>query len=250
MSAHRARLRQESWAQRPGRPFRQALVGDVRERIRAMPDAPARIRDHLLPLLRFLEIGATNPPLTQAGYVPPGIVRQLVGEFGWWHWDKQLRSEADVPQITTLREFANEAGLTRTGRGRVVLTKPGQRTVSDSAALWERVAGALAAGEDFVCAIRELLLVKLLKGPGKRGVIEAAILPVLAEAGWKPSDEPDLDQDMLSFNLWDAIRPMDLLGMIEVGDWPDRGLRLTDFGSVTARATLWHRSTAPRQSIT
>jgi len=90
-----------------------------------MPDAPARIRDHFLPLLRFLEIGATNRPLTQAGYLPPGIVRQLVGELGWWHWDKQPRSEADVPQITTLREFANEAGLTRTGRGRVVLTKIG-----------------------------------------------------------------------------------------------------------------------------
>ena len=177
--------RQESWAQRPGCPFRQALVGNVRERIRAMPDAPARIRDHFLP-----------------------------------------------------------------GGGRVVLTKRGQRAVSDSAALWERVAGALAAAEDFVCAIRELLLVKLLKGPGKRGVIEAAILPVLAEAGWKPSDEPDLDQDIVSFNLWDAIRPIDLLGMIEVGDWPDRGLRLTDFGSVTARAILCHCSTAPRQSIT
>ncbi len=81
-------------------------------------------------------------------------------------------------------------------------------------------------------------------------MIEAAILPVLAEAGWKPSDGPDLDQDMVSFNLWDAIRPMDLLGMIEVGDWPDRGVRLTDFGSVTARAILWHCSTAPRQSIT
>jgi len=95
-----------------------------------------------------------------------------------------------------------------------------------------------------------LLLVQLQKGPGERGVIEAAILPVLAKAGCKPSDERDLHHDLVSFSLWDAIRPMDLLGMIEVGDWPDRGLRLTDFGSLTARAILWHRSTAPRQSIT
>jgi Mn-dependent DtxR family transcriptional regulator len=43
---------------------------------------------------------------------------------------------------------------------------------------------------------------------------------------------------------------MELLDMIEVGDWPDRGIRLTEFGLVSARAILWHLSTARRQSVT
>ena len=242
--------RQEFWVERLRRPLRRAFLGDVRERIRRMPHTPDGIRDRMRPLLRLLEIAATNPPLTQAGYLPPAIVRELVDEFGWWDWDKQPRSEADVPQIMTLREFAKVAGLTRAVRGHLALTRIGRRAVSDPAALWERVSGALAAGEDFADAIRELLLVQLMKGPGERGVFEAAILPVLAEAGWKPSNGPELNQDMVSFKLWDAIRPMQLLEMIEVGEWPDRGIRLTEFGFVSARAILWHRSTAPRQSIT
>lgn len=150
----------------------------------------------------------------------------------------------------TLREFAKEAGLTRATRGRLVLTEIGRRAVSDPATLWEHVCGALAAGEDFACAIRELLRVQLMKGPGERSLIEASILPVLAEAGWKPSHGRNLDESMVSFKLWDAIGPMELLGMIEVGDWPDRGMRLTELGEVSAIAILWHRSTAPRQSIT
>lgn len=241
--------RQEFWVERPRRTLRQAFLGDIRERIRRMPDPPDGIRDHMLPLLRLLEIAATNPPLTQAGYLPPPIVRELVGDLGWWDWDKQPRSEADVPQLMTLREFGKVAGLTRAARGRLALTKIGRRAMSDPAAMWERVSGALAAGEDFAAAIRELLLVQLMKEPGERGLIEAAILPVLAEAGWKPSDGRYLDQEMVSFKLWDAIRPMDRLDMIEVGEWPDRGMRLTGFGLVSARAILWHRSTAPKRSI-
>ena len=241
--------RQEFWVERSRRPLRQAFLEDVRERIRRMPATPDGVRDHMLPLLRLLEIAATNPPLTQAGYLPPAIVRELVDDLRWWDWDKQPRSEADVPQLVTLREFAKVAGLTRAPGGRLALTKIGHRALSDPAALWERVLSGLAAREDFVAAIRELLLAQLMKGPGERGVIAAAILPVLAEAGWKPSDGRDLDQDMVSFKLWDAIRPMTLLDMIEVGEWPDRGIRLTEFGFVSAGAILWHRSTAPWQSI-
>ena len=81
-------------------------------------------------------------------------------------------------------------------------------------------------------------------------MVEATTLPVLAEAGWRPSDGRELDKDMASFKLWDAIGPMKLLGMIELGDWPDRGTRLTEFGSLSVGAILWHRSTAPRRSIT
>lgn len=241
--------RQKTWAERPGRPLRQAFIGDIKEQVRKKPGAPDGVRDHLLPLLRILEITAANPPLTAAGYLPPGIVRELVGAFDWWDWDRQPRTEADVPQILTLREFARVAGLTRKARGRVALTEAGRHAVTDPAALWERVSSVLAAGEDFADAVREAVIVQLLKGPAGTRAIAATIVPVLAEAGWKPSDGGDLDQDMVSFQLWDAIRPMCLLRMIELGDRPDRETRLTESGMVSATAILWHRSTAPMQSI-
>lgn len=242
--------RQEFWAERPGRPLRQALIKDVRNKIRRLADPPEGFRDRLLPLLRLLEIAAAKPPLTQAGYLPPATVRALKREFGWWRWDGEPRSEADVPQIMTLREFAKDAGLLRKARGRLTLTEAGRRAVSDSHVLWDRVIRALAAGQDFKSALRELLMARLLKGPDERGAIQGEVLLVLAEAGWKPSDGRDLTEEMVSFQLWDAIRSMDLLGMVEVADWPDRGMSLTEFGYVSAGAILWHRSTAPRESIT
>ena len=54
---------------------------------------------------------------------------------------------------------------------------------------------------------------------------------------------------MVSFKLWDAIRPLDLLGMLEVGEWPDVDLSLTELGAATAQAVLWHRATAPTQAL-
>lgn len=55
---------------------------------------------------------------------------------------------------------------------------------------------------------------------------------------------------MVSHELWEATRPMDLLGIIDPGTWPDRDhLRLTEFGTVAAEAILWHRATGPQQSL-
>jgi hypothetical protein len=241
--------RRELWAAPPRRPLRQAILEDVRDRVRRMPATPDGVPEHLRPLLRFLEIAAASPRLTQAGYLPPPAVRELTGELRWWRWEKQPRSEADVPPIMTLRGFAREAGLVRTAAGRLALTPAGRRSLTEPTTLWERMVTALAAGRDFVHVIRELLLVRLLRGPDERGLMAAAILPILHEAGWKPADGRVLSEDMVSHRLWDAVGPMELLGMIEVGEWPDRSMRLTEFGSVTAAAILWRRSTAPGQSI-
>jgi hypothetical protein len=239
--------RRERWAERPGRPLRRAFLQAVREPIRRRPGTPADVAGQLRPLVRFLEIAAAGPTLTKAGYLPPTAVRELVAELGWSLGHRPTRSEADSPEVMTLRELAKEAALVRRTRGRLTLTPVGRRALAEPAVLWDRVVRTLAAGEDFAFAVRELVLARLLGGPSERGLIEREILPVLSEAGWRPSDGTELTRDMVSFKLWDAIRAMDLLGMIEVGEWPDRGLSLTDLGAATARAVLWHRATAPRQ---
>jgi hypothetical protein len=241
--------RQEFWSAHPGRSVRQDFLQDVRKQLRRLPDAPAGIAERLRPLTRLLEIAAEGPALTPAGYIAPDLVRQLVKEFDWWQWEKPPRSEADAHQVQTLREFAKEAGLVRPTRGHLHITALGRRSLSDPALLWRHVTQALAADDDFASAIRELLLVRLLQGAGKETAIEAEILPVLAEAGWRPSGGTELTEDMVSYKLWDAIRPMDLLGMVEVGEWPYQTLSLSEFGAISARAILWRRSTAPRQSI-
>jgi hypothetical protein len=136
----------------------------------------------------------------------------------------------------------------RTRRG-LRLTGLGRSAAADPAVLWERVVRALAAGKDFTSAVRELLLVRLLRGAGDRDVVKKEMLPVLSEAGWRTSDRGELTMEMLSYRLWDAVRPIGLLGMLDVGEWPDHGIRLTEFGADSARAILWHRARAPRTSL-
>jgi hypothetical protein len=111
--------RQEFWAERPGRPLRQAFINDVGSEIRCLPEPPEGVRDRLLPLLRIFEVAGAKAQLTQAGYLPPATVRALTREFGWWHWEAEPRSEADVPQIMTLKKFARDAGFIRKARGRL-----------------------------------------------------------------------------------------------------------------------------------
>jgi hypothetical protein len=241
--------RRQHWAEPPGRPLRKAFLHHVSEQMRRPPDTPIAPGDHHpQPLLRLLEIAGTGPALTQAGYLPPRMVQDLVREFGWWHLGKPPRSEADAPEVQELMAFAKEAALVRRARSSLRLTELGQRAASDPAALWERVVSVLAEGEGFASAIRELLLVRLLAGAGELGRIEEEILPVLSEAGWKPGDGGELTPRMVAPGLWDSIRPMKLFGMLEAGKWPDRSLRLTEFGAGSARAILWHRATAPGRS--
>jgi hypothetical protein len=89
-------------------------------------------------------------------------VRELAAEFGWED-HRPPRSEADVPRLVILMEFAEEAGLVRRTRSSVRRTDRGRSAAADPAVLWERVVRALAAGSDYTAAVRELLLVRLLK---------------------------------------------------------------------------------------
>jgi hypothetical protein len=198
--------RRQRWAEPPGRPLRKAFLHNVSQQMRRPPDTPIAPGDHPRPLLRLLEIAGTGPALMQAGYLPPRVVQDLVREFGWWHLGKPPRSEADAPEVMELMAFAKEAALVRRARGSLRLTELGRRAASDPAALWERVVKVLAEGEDFASVIRELFLVRLLQGASEHGLIEEEILPVLAEARWKPSDGGELTPRMVSSGLWDSIR--------------------------------------------
>lgn len=242
--------RQDFWVEPPARPLRQAFIRPIREEIRRRPAArPEAMGEGIRPLLRLLELCTTGLPLTSAGYMPPGTVRELVGELGWWDWDKPPRSETDAPQLIALRDFAHKAGLVRRAHDRLHLTVSGRRALVEPDRLWTGVVRALSDGTHFAAALRELLLVRMLQGDVDRKEVVDEVLPVLVEAGWRPSDGRGLSGDVVSSMLWDAIRPMELLGMILAGKWPDRTLRLIGLGNVTARAVLWRRSTAPRHDL-
>ncbi len=154
-----------------------------------------------------------------------------------------------MPQLMILRDFARKAGLVRKARDRLHLTASGRRALTQPDRLWTGAMRALSDGTDFVAALRELLLVRMLQGEVDRNPIVDELVPVLVEAGWRPSDGRRLSSDVVSVMLWDAIRPMELLSMVVAGEWPDRSLRLTGVGGAAARAVLWLRSIAPRHEL-
>lgn len=241
--------RERTWAEGDlVRPLRRSFIKPIREQIVRLRTAPSGAASGLHPLVRVLEVASARPSLTQAGYLPPATVRELAAELGWEDY-KPPRSEADVPRLMILMEFAKDAGLVHRSQSSLRLTDRGRSAAVDPALLWERVVRALAAGGDFTAAVRELLLVRLLEGAGDRKAVKEEIQPVLSEAGWRSTERDELTVEMLRYEFWNAIRPMDLLGMLDVGEWPGSGLCLTEFGVESARAILWHRARAPRRSI-
>jgi hypothetical protein len=197
-------------------------------------------------LIRLLELADGGVELTQKGYVSPAIVAQLAGEFGWWDHPRPPRTETEVNQLHVVRAVANRAGLMRRARNRLVPTALGRRVRSDADQLWSQVTSYFAEGSDFIATLRELLLARLLIGPAAFGTVEQELLPPVQDTGWRLADGDAISVDAVRWSMWDAIRPLTILGMIAVGEWPNRDIVLTDVGEPTAKEVLWRRATAPQ----
>jgi hypothetical protein len=233
------------WSER-GQGARRSLLNKIRDRIREQPAAPPGATVALRPLIRLLELAADGVELTQKGYISPAIVAQLAGDFGWWDHPRPPRTETEVNQLRVVRAIASGAGLIRRARNRMVTTALGRRVRSDGDQLWSQVTSHFAEGSDFIAILRELLLARLLTGPAALGTVAQELLPSIQETGWRLVDGDTISVDAVRWSMWDAIRPLTILGMTAVGEWPNRDIALTDFGEPTAKEVLWRRATAPQ----
>ena len=84
--------------------------------------------------------------LTQAGYLPPAVVKAAMQELGWLDgWYGAGNREADTP-VHKLRESARRFGLLRKNRGQLLVTKLGRRLAVDPVELWWHIASRLPDG--------------------------------------------------------------------------------------------------------
>lgn len=128
--------------------------------------------------------------LTGAGYLPPAIVEGLCRELRLdTEWvGKGNRENLTLP-VLTLRESATALGLLRKARGRVTVTKAGERVADDPFGLLDHVRSRLPLGRDF-----------------ERDAGVLALLFAAVGKGWWPSHS-------------DAARIMSSLGWsVEAGD--------------------------------
>ena len=89
-------------------------------------------------------VGDEGIKLTAAGYLPPVHVEAAMAELGMHEeWiGKGNREDLTLP-VLEMREAAQQLGLLRKYRGRLLLTKQAQRLRGDPLALWWHIAGRM-----------------------------------------------------------------------------------------------------------
>ena len=110
------------------------------------PDVtPADREAFLHPVQWLLERIGDGLNLTQAGWLPPKVVREAVAEFGW---DESLYGKANrethVWWLANLRKQLTRFGLLRKSRGIVTVTAAARAAINSDDALWKLLVGRMA----------------------------------------------------------------------------------------------------------
>lgn len=103
------------------------------------PDEPGQA---VAPMRWLLELAAPagGTELTQSYYLARATVLTAVERSGWWDWEKPPHSEADVFQLSMLREAANRLRLLRRRGRRLHATTRAADLLASPKRLWEAVA--------------------------------------------------------------------------------------------------------------
>ena len=153
-------------------------------------------------------------PLTQNGYLPPADVADAAERFGWWDWPKPPRSEADVHQLTTIREVVRRLRLVRRRGRRLVATAHGRQLLDRPAELWSTVAAETEQGGDFPLAVTEAVGLRLLQGRAEEHQLVADVHPVLVAQGWSSGGNP-IALDQVASAIYIPIRWWKLFGVLD-----------------------------------
>lgn len=175
-----------TWIDSARHPIHQEWRSAAANRLLHPIEPPSNPSDAVTPIRWLLERAAEQGgiELTQSNYLARATVVAAVKHFGWWDWDKPPRSEADVHQLSTLREAANRLRLVRRRGRRLHLTTRGVELLASPHRLWEQVASETEDGEDFSHAVTELVGLRLLQGRVEQRMLVSEIAPILIAQRW------------------------------------------------------------------
>lgn len=225
---------------------RAELLEPLLPEISAGPPADAA---HPLPAVTWLlERAACGLALTAAGYLSVALVREAAERFGLESYGS-ARRETDVPALAELHDLIVDMGVVRKRKNELRLTKAASALPDDPDALWQTVAGALAAREGFASAVAELTLAVLLGG-GPEDDHEAQLAVVLAEDGWRDqvTGLPPSREGLIA-HYYAVVRRLRALGGLEGERWYGRSIELSSVGRALALEALRKRATGPLNSI-
>lgn len=109
------------------------------------------VRGAVVDILRLLDrVGVDGIKLTQAGYLPPRVVKELFAGLS----PRAVRfhpfeptTEIHTGPVRSLREAATALGLVRKYKGSLVLTPKGRGVAGDPDRLWDAIADAVPLGK-------------------------------------------------------------------------------------------------------
>ncbi|WP_067136359.1 hypothetical protein [Microtetraspora malaysiensis] len=246
--------RMEGWARSRGA-ARARLTKIIASRIMSPAPVPEEAEIRLAPVRWMLTLAATDDgiPLTANHTLARTVVAEGCRRFDWLTLTGRPRSESDIPEAWTLREFVRQLGAVRRSKRTLVLTPAGKRlATADTATLWSAVTAALIPSDPAEGVAAEVILMLHLTG-GPTGYLErcAAVAETMAGEGWhNPASGTPIPANDVGWLMGAIHRRLDLLSLLHrQRGLDDPGDRLTDAGRGAAQAALRSRALRPRTDV-
>lgn len=208
---------------------------------------PADVEARIEPITWLLDRVDEGVQLTQAGYLPPAMVREGWERFSWdMGWtDRPPRSEVDVIQLHELHQLLQRVGAVRR-RGRALSNSTkGKQMRADPSTAWRIAAGGLSDGA-WPRAVAEVFAWLLLDGVEDDDRLHSQAARIMSATGWRADGEPPGEYAVMSA-WWETRRPLMVLGGVERGGEPmSRTTTLTEFGEATLLEQIRVEATGPR----
>ncbi len=180
--------RRSRWADSRG-PGRAALTELVLPLLTDPPPVPVDAEDHLTQIRWFLQAFAGDgAPLTVNNTLGRALLTEACHRFDWLILGKQAPPENQLPEAHRLRGILTQLGATRRRGRRLLLTTRGQQLLdSDTATLWDAVAGTLIPTDPAEAGAAEITLMLLLTDrPPSYG--SPVVADILTGEGWRTED--------------------------------------------------------------
>jgi len=231
-----------------------ALRGRVANRLLHPIETPAGVGSMMLPVTWFLTSFGDEQPLTQAGYLPPAVVRRFHAEAPCddpWASDGPPRTEIDAPMVHQLRSWLQSVGALRKHNKTLRRTKLGT-TAANPGEAWRLLVSNLGepGWDRFVVECCGLMLLDR-SGPVATRELFADVAGMAADMGWATSENggprrPPGEHEV-SRAFHGSSRILRLCGVVaESGDWRDRRVELSVEGEATVLAALRVSAAGPR----
>lgn len=184
-------------------------------------------------------VGADGITLTSAGYLPPVHVGAAVTELALaTEWIGKGNRESQTLPVLDLRESAQQAGLLRKYRGRLLLTAQGGAMRRDPVALWWLLAQKTPPRSTDACQAQAGLIVLVATAAQITGDLNATVADLLGAIGWMSGDGALLTGSMASHAAWNTTAVLRRVGAFTTEPGFERRERPTPDGVAFARAAL------------